>query len=360
MVILGNNLLSANMQFGSPGWSQLPVPISSIVCLLLFGRWAGIKSILWGMVIGQGINLLLVEYFLRREQLSIVPRYSKNSQFPSEKGYRQMAVLMLSAIFVHATLIVNQRMASGLAVGSVAAYGLGFKAILFVTGIVSAAISFVVLPYFSRFIVSGNLKKANKELTVLLMALSVVMVPISLGAYTIGRFILSYLLVGGVFKGSDIVLVGRVMEMGILQLPFYASMLVLVKFETALGRSLPIYLSAFITMCTNIVLNYALIPRLGVAGIALANTLAVLAGCSCQLFFAWWKRNLDNHDFIAIILNWILYLTLVLCIIYRSFAGVFVSCSALGMLFLSLYLKFRADSFTELSRPLAENAEEKM
>jgi peptidoglycan biosynthesis protein MviN/MurJ (putative lipid II flippase) len=121
-------------------------------------------------------------------------------------------------------------------------------------------------------------------------------------------------------------------QFGIIQLPFFACNVLLLKFAAASRHNGLIFLASIAGLCLNVLLNFILMKHMGVAGIALATTLSMMASAALLLILAFWLRHIDGVDLIVIVLGWLLFLTLVLCLHYQSYPGVAVT--VLAMLFL--------------------------
>jgi murein biosynthesis integral membrane protein MurJ len=329
MVVLGNAILSARMHFSVPAWSQAVVPLFAIGALLVAGRQLGVAAVLIGMVLGQLVNLILVQLYLRRDGLSVMPKRSDGSFTLPEGSKNQFMVLVLAAIFLQLSLLVDNGMASSLDIGSVASLGLGYKVIFFITGIIGAGISMVLLPYFASFIVKRDMVSANRELSMLMSLATLLGVITSLVVYYVAPPVMQLLFAGGRVDVDDVDTVVRVIHMGILQVPFFACQLILMKYATAMHDNRSILTASVAGMVINIILNYVLMQRMGVGGIAAATTLSMFCSASILLWMVHRQGNMSWLDVLFSGLVWVLFLTMMLCIHFRSYSGVVVSLIAM-------------------------------
>ncbi|MDX8404952.1 MAG: lipid II flippase MurJ [Mariprofundus sp.] len=329
MVILGNAILSARMNFTAPAWSQAVVPVSAIVFLIVAGEQLGVAAVLLGMVVGQLLNLGLVQIYLKREHLSVIPKRDCNAVEISKSHRRQFVSLILAAMFLQVSLLVDNGMASSLQEGSVAALGLGYKVVFFVTGIIGTGISMALLPYFVHFIVKQDFVTANRELSMLVSLATLLGMFVSLVVYYMAPPLLEFLFAKGKVDAEDIDTVIRVVHMGILQVPFFACQLILIKYATAANDNRAILTASVAGMIINIILNYVLMQRMGVGGIAAATTLSMFCSASILLWMVHRKGNMSWVDVLFSGLVWILFLTMMLCIHFESYSGVVVSVIAM-------------------------------
>ncbi|MDQ6981932.1 MAG: lipid II flippase MurJ, partial [Mariprofundus sp.] len=343
MVVLGNAILSAHMHFSMPAWSQAVVPIFAIGALLIAGEQLGVAAVLIGMVVGQLVNLLLVQWCLKREGLSVMPKKVAGMTLP-KSSKKQFISLVLAAIFMQISLVVDNGMASSLDAGSVSALGLGYKVVFFVTGIIGTGISMVLLPYFINFIVKRDVVSANRELSLLMSLATLLGIFTSLIVYYLAPPALHLLFVDGKVDAQDINAVIRVVHMGILQVPFFACQLILIKYATATHDNRSILTASVIGMVVNIILNYILMQRMGVSGIAAATTLSMFCSAAVLLWMVHSQGNMSWLDVLISSLIWILFLTMMLCVHFESYSGIVVSVIAMLLaIFILIYEKASVD-----------------
>jgi len=332
LVTLANGLLNALGHYVVPAAAQAVVPIVAIVALLLFGALHGAIVAAVAMFAGQLVNLALVFRALAVRDMSLLPAQAtavKTGLFVS-----QYLPLVAAAAFMQLTVPVSTAMASVLPEGSVAALGLGSKAVLFATGLIGAAIASVVLPYFSRYMAQNRLLDARRELSFLLLTGTVITIPVTLALHLLSEPFVRLAFEGGAFGSAEVGIVSRVMANGVLQLPFYVVSVLLLKFAIATRHSGRVMLAAGIGLAANILLNLVLMERLGAPGIALSMTLAAALAAGLMLLLFCRLGDVAWVDMVFISTNWVLLLALTVCLHYASYAGAV----AAGIAFLFLVL----------------------
>lgn len=343
LVTLANGLLNALGHYVVPAATQAIVPVVAISALLLFGSSHGAIVAAVAMFAGQLINLALVYRALAMRGVSLLSVVKFNStglgQFVS-----QYLPLVAAAAFMQLTVPVSTAMASVLPEGSVAALGLGSKAVLFATGLIGAAIASVVLPYFSRYMAQNRLLDARRELSFLLLAGTVISIPVTLALHLLSAPFIRLAFEGGAFGSAEVGVVSRVMANGILQLPFYVVGVLLLKFAIATRHSGRVMLAAGIGLAANILLNLVLMERLGAPGIALSMTLAAALAAGLMLLLFCRLGDVAWVDMVFISTNWVLFLALTVCLHYASYAGAVAAGIAFVFLLLgewAMTFKFR-------------------
>lgn len=320
LVTLANGLLNALGHFKVPAAAQAIVPLVTIAALLVFGGAYGALAAAIAMFAGQMINLAVVHHALVVRGVSLL---RKPAAAPAGVGrfVAQYLPLVAAAVFMQLTVPVSTAMASALPEGSVAALGLGSKAVLFVTGLIGAAIASVVLPYFSHHMAQNRLLDARRELSFLLLAGTVVSIPATLALHVLAEPLVRLVFEGGAFGSEEGSLVSRVMAYGILQLPFFVINVLLLKFAIATRYSGRVMLASLVGLAANVLLNLVLMNRIGAPGIALSMTLAAAVSSGLMLLLFCRLGDVAWVDMLFIVMNWVVFLALAVCLHYASYAG---------------------------------------
>lgn len=342
LVTLANGLLNALGQYVVPAAAQMIVPIVAIAVLLLFGSSHGAIVVAMAMFAGQLVNLVLVYRVLALRDVSLL-RAANFETVGTGQFMSQYLPLVAAAVFMQLAMPVSTAMASVLPEGSVAALGLGNKAVLFITGLIGAAIASVVLPYFSRHMAQNRLLDARRELSFLLLAGTVISIPITVVLHLISEPFVRLVFEGGAFRSTEVSLVSRVMAYGILQLPFFVINMLLLKFAIATRHSGRVMMAAGFGLAVVVLLNLVLMNRIGVPGIALSMTLATAVTAGLMLLLFCRLGDVAWVDMVFIVTNWVVYLALAVCLHYASYAGAIAAFLAFCFLVLGEWaVTFRA------------------
>jgi murein biosynthesis integral membrane protein MurJ len=330
-VIMNNALLNVLGRYTVPSAAQIAVPVASILALYAFGDEFGVHAVVGGLVVGQIINLWLVGRVLRKCGFSVWPRWT-NSGVPVSNALAQYLPLVAAALFVNIAMPVNMGMASTLVEGSAAILGLGNKIVTLTSGLVAAAIVTVILPHFASLMARNRLLDARNELSFFLLAATFITIPVTLAMFEAADPLVRLVFKGGAFDDAAVQSVAKVMRYGIIQLPFFTVNLLMLKFAIAGRRAGKVMLASLVALGVNVVLNLLLMTKSGVAGIALATSLATATSSCFMLLIFHRLGHISWVNLIMIALNWLLYTTLVICLQYESYPGVMVSLLALVVL----------------------------
>lgn len=317
-VILGNAALGVNQRLVSPSAAQMVVPLAAILGLVFFGDQYGVMAVMIGMVVGQMINLLIIQVCLREFGVSLFPKYQPHLTQSLVPLARQYLPLLAAAFFTGIALPIDTILAATLPEGNVSAFNLGTKVVLFMSGIVGAVISSVMLPYFSALIERKGLHMARKELSLFLLVATFLSIPVSALLFIWSEPVVRLLFERGSFSGSDVIVVNKIMQYALIQIPFFACNILLLKYATATRHSTTITLSAVIGLIVNVALSIMLMPRMGAAGIALAASISMLVSSALLVIALVRFRHIYSLDAIVILLNWMLFITLLISVHFKS------------------------------------------
>jgi len=242
----------------------------------------------------------------------------------------------ISALFLNATSVIDNMMASTIGEGSVSAYSLGIKAVAFITGIIGAGVTSVLLPYFSSFIAQDKLDAGRNELSFYLLLGSILTIPVGLIFFKFSYILINFIYQGGNVSVNDAQIISQVAAFGMIQLPFFTVNILLVRFANARQHSALVLISALLGLTLNIILNFILIKPLGTAGLAISTTLSLFISSVVLLILMYIRGDLPVKGFSTLMTLWLLYLTSILSLHFDSMAGLFVSItSALILLILN-------------------------
>jgi putative peptidoglycan lipid II flippase len=325
-----NGVLNALGKSNLPAAAQLIVPMLVLIVLASFGESLGIIVVPIAMFVGQLFNLLLLIRGLWCERVILwPPRFSIS--IPKEFA-EQYSQLVIASIFMQISVPVSTMMTATLESGDLGALGLGGKLVVFLTGLITAGLASVVLPYFSSMLVQRRVIDVRRELSFMLLSATVASIPLTVLLYLCSSCLAQIFFEGGLFGGSSTLLVASVMEFGVLQLPFFIVNMIMLKYAIAMQRSQRVLSASLIGLLVNVTLNIYLSRLLGVAGIALAMSISVVVTAGSMLLVFFREREVAWLDLIFILVNWLLFVAMVVCLYYKSWAGLLAALLAFSLL----------------------------
>ena len=201
---------------------------------------------------------------------------------------RQLGVLILPAVFgagiYQISRFIDLFFLGRLEEGSFVFLALADRLNQLPLGIIGIALGTAILPALSRFIAvddAGGAQRVQSNAIELGLLLTV---PSAVGLFFAAQPLVSAFYYGGKFGAGDVAATSAVVAMLVIGLPAYVMVKVLTPgFFARRDTKTPVY-TAGISMVINIAFNIALIPLLGVAGLALAGSIA--AWTNCALLYA--------------------------------------------------------------------------
>jgi putative peptidoglycan lipid II flippase len=321
-VILGNAVLNAMGKVVITGVAQLVVPIVAIFAVFTYGETYGVHAAMIGMVVGQLMNLLILQLYTKKNGYSLIPQNDFYNSVPFGRLALQYVPLIASAFFVSVAILVDTLLAMTLPEGGVSVFNLGNKVVLLVTGLVGAAISTVMLPYFSSLIAKNNVVTARRELSVFLLFITFFSVPISVVLFVWAKQIVGLIFEGGHIGETEVDMVARVMQYAVVQIPFFACNVLLLKFSTATKH---VVLVAVLGLFINVGASLVLMKHMGVAGIALGASFSMVIATISLVMILVRFSHVGFFDAIVLLLNWLLFLTFLLSVHFGSMSGIVVT-----------------------------------
>ncbi|NNK88856.1 MAG: virulence factor MviN [Flavobacteriaceae bacterium] len=266
-----SGILMIDDEFRYSSIHPILISISTIISIVFFQDVLKERVLAVGMLVGTGLQFIFILLVVRHRKLIQIDR-------PEFKNSNVMIMIRQVPAKISASLInglnplVDQFFSAQLVVGSIAALSYGIKIPAFVISVIGMAIGNVMLPYFSKEAakdMAQTFRKLRQIMSVIIIVSVVVMIILIIGSIDI----ISLLFEREAFLASDSIKVGRIQQMYLLQLPFYITGLIMVKYLTSINKNYFMVLTSIISLVLNIGLNYVLIRYMDVFGLALATSL---------------------------------------------------------------------------------------
>lgn len=266
-------VLNAQERFALAAVSQVITPIVS-VALLLITRW-GIYALAVGFVCGALLEMVLLGAALKRRDISLLPRPHKFDA-PLRQVAGQYAQKIAAAFLRSGTILVDQAMAATLVAGSVVALNYGSMVTIFIVSIAGTALGTAIIPYFSHMIARSDWRGVRGTLRRYLLLIFLSTIPLTVLVYLFSGFIVKLLFERGSFSAGDTRLVAQVQAYYALQIPFYIGGILVATLLSSLLKTRVLMWASAISLAANVTLNYLLMRKMGVAGIALSTSCVYL------------------------------------------------------------------------------------
>ena len=156
-------------------------------------------------------------------------------------------------------------------------------------GIIGIALGTAILPALSRFIAQDDADGASRLQSNAVELAMLLTLPAAAALYVCGPALTSAFYVGGRFTADDGLATGAIVAALVVGLPAYVLVKVLVPAYFARKDTRTPVITAALSLTVNVALNFALIPSLGLFGLALAGSLG--AWCNAAMLYGILHRN---------------------------------------------------------------------
>ena len=277
-----NGLLTIDDEFTFSSMNIIFTPITIMICVIFFKEELGTIVLAIGTLIGSILNFIfLLIISLKRKIIKLgIPDFISNN---IKELFKQLPAKLTANILTGINMVVDQYFAAQLIIGSIAALNYGVKIPMFAIGIVTLALGNVLLPYFSKQVFE-NREKAYNELKRILKYLTIGASCIALILIVLSTPLIHTIFERNAFTSDDTVIVSKVQQLYLLQIPAYITTIIMVRFLESINKNSFMVLAAVFCLILNIVLNYILIRTMGVYGLALATSLVAIFN-SLVLYF---------------------------------------------------------------------------
>jgi putative peptidoglycan lipid II flippase len=261
------------------------VPALVLLAFVLLWRNAGSPApLMWGTTLGflaQAMVLAILSG--KADRLRPHVRLSLRSpQWPHM--YRSVGVFMIGQFIMSFSAPLDQYFVAGLGNGSIATLGYANRVLALILGMGALAISRATLPVLSEILSSGGQDRARRTAlmwSLLMLAIGVVAVAFGWLFVPLGvRLLFQH----GAFNAENTVAVAGLVRWGLVQVPFYFAVLVLVQLLASQGRFKAMALVAAANFAVKALANFVLIKWFGIAGVVLATGVMNAGSFACYLW----------------------------------------------------------------------------
>jgi putative peptidoglycan lipid II flippase len=285
-------VLNATEKFAIPALVPIFTPSLVFLCIALWVRPGSGFALAAGTVAGSFLEAAFLYYLAGKH--NIVSALQWHGFTPRLwMVLSQTGPMMAGCLLMGSTPLVDQIMATILGAGSVSALSYGNKIPAGLLAIGATALSTAALPYFSSMAAAGDwvgCRHTLKRYTLLLFSLSV---PCTVLLILFSRFLVRVLFQHGAFTSLDTAIVGRVQACYAIQIPFYISSMLFVRFISSIRRNdVLMYVSA-VNLVLDVALNLLFMRVWSVAGIALSTSIVYVI--SFLMMSIWSSRYLARE-----------------------------------------------------------------
>lgn len=290
LVGIASGILNAEGRFAAPAFSNMLITASTIVCILLFSRTAGVFALAYGFVVGLLIRLCVLLPALRangyRHFLSL------DFAHPAMRELLLLALVFFWAIVAaQVNTFVDKVMASYLAPGSIAAFGYAEKIVQVPIMVFTASLATAVFPFFSAQAAELKIDELKDSLAKSIRMAGLIFLPVTALLASLSSPLIGLFLQRGAFDHAAAEMTSRVVVFLSLGLFFYSAGIVLIRVFLAFQEIATLVKVGLVGMILNAALNLVCMRLVDppVAGIAL-STSCVYVVTMCAFFLLLRRR----------------------------------------------------------------------
>lgn len=267
---LWTSLLNAESHFRFTALVPLVTPSCIVIALAASGRPWAIET----LVIGTAAGALIEALLLGRRVRALGFRPFGRPSLVEEADRRILGQFLPAAaanVLMAGSMLVEQSFAATVSAGDVAAYAFGTRLTVVVATVLVTTLSTVLLPHFSRLTAASGVAGLRGALAPVVLGTLAASVPAAGVFWLASGAITTLVFQRGSFDAADAELVSSIQAVHGLYIPVFALGMVAVRLVNAMSASRVLMIGSALNLVASVALNAALVPRVGVVGIAWAN-----------------------------------------------------------------------------------------
>ena len=288
--------------------SHVPTILAALLCYRVFG----IEALAYALVVGGVVRLLVELPFVNWNY-----RPKLDLQFRSEEFrtiLRRLPSALLSEGANQINTLIDKIMASGLPQGSISALNYGAKLTHVFSGLFSSAIATALYPQVIELIARGRVEELKKLIRKILSIFLLVMLPISIGCILLRRELVTVVYMRGAFDAGSVSVTASVFACYAAGLLFMACSTIINNLFYSYGDTKTPLLISLANMAVNVAMNFLLISRFGVSGLAAATTVSSVSTLVIRMILVRKHVNLEYRRMLEVTLK-VLAATLAGCVL---------------------------------------------
>ncbi len=267
---LWTSLLNAESHFRFTALVPLVTPSCIVLALAASSRPWAVETLVLGTAAGALIEALL----LGRRVRALGFRPFGRPSLADEADRRILGQFLPAAaanVLMAGSMLVEQSFAATVSAGDVAAYAFGTRLTVVVATVLVTTLSTVLLPHFSRLTAASGVAGLRGALAPVVLGTLAASVPAAGVFWLASGAITTLVFQRGSFDAADAALVSSIQAVHGLYIPVFALGMVAVRLVNAMSASRVLMIGSALNLVASVALNAALVPRVGVVGIAWAN-----------------------------------------------------------------------------------------
>ncbi len=267
-------ILNSNNKFYIPQLAAIPYNIISVLAVIIFSKKYGIWALVFGTILGMFVQTIV----------HIIPvhkfnKYKFTINF-KEKNLKKLLVLswpmVITVLFQQLNLVVDKNLASSFSVGSISAINYSNRIIGIIYGIFSVSLMTVLYARFNELIIE---KKKEVVLNLLVKSLNIVLLvilPFIMLSTVFDSEIINAIFGRGEFDANSVAITSNVyLYYSFSMFSMAANDIILRCYYSLDDSKTPMFITV-LCVIVNIILSVVLSKKLGLKGIAIGTSIAMI------------------------------------------------------------------------------------
>lgn len=307
-------MLNSNNKFYIPQLAAIPYNIISVLAVMVLSK----KIDIWSLVVGTILGMLI------QTIVHIIPickfnKYKLTLNF-KEENLKKLLILswpmVITVLFQQLNLVVDKNVASNFAVGSISAINYSNRIIGIVYGIFSVSLMTVLYAKFNELIISKNKNEVFRLLLKSLIIVLFVTLPVTMLSIVYDKEIISIVFGRGAFDAAAISMTSQVYLYYSFSIFSMAANDIILRCYYSLDDAKTPMIVTIISVIINIILSITLSKFIGLGGIAISTSIAMVIQTILLLALLKKKYKFTLNDFIKEILKIIVANLIILILLY--------------------------------------------
>ncbi|HYZ87558.1 MAG TPA: lipid II flippase MurJ [Bryobacteraceae bacterium] len=286
------SLLNARKRFFVAAMAPALTPLVIIGVLFCWSGSFGVYALAFGTTAGMAAEMLVLGAAVHYLGYRVAPpAMATPSAAPSI--HAQYRALLVSNFLVGGSAFINQAIAATLSSGSISIFNFGTRLITVLLAIGPVSLSTIILPSFSEISAERDWGSLRRSVIKYVLGSLAVVIPVTVGLISFSEPVAHLLFHRGAFGEADTKAVAVVQACSLLQLPVATALVIVTRLVASLKANQILLPCSVFGIVANAVLDYVLVRRYGVAGIALGTAVAwtLMLALLSYLLFRWVRAS---------------------------------------------------------------------
>jgi putative peptidoglycan lipid II flippase len=276
-------VLIAHERFAAVAIAPVAIPLVTLLVFGAFGDRYGTYALAGGTLAGFVVELGVLGLAAWRLGLLPTPRF-RAPEGETRHVVSQYLPLVLGAVLMSSSLVVDQTMAASLGRGQVSVLSYGGKIVAVVLTAVAVSLSTVLFPRFSRMIAAGRFDELRRTFGWYARMIVLASIP---GVALLALFsepLVRLIFERGAFTPQTTAAVNGVQLWLLLQIPFYVVNMLGARVLSAMDGNHTVLAIGALNLVVNVTGNLVLMRWFGVDGIAMSTSLVYVVAAAATLW----------------------------------------------------------------------------